>query len=80
MGLLNGLTAQPKVWSCRVRDILATLEPADRAILLDAMADEAWSSEALARALRERGLSISGPPLRAHRNLTCSCRLLATDA
>jgi hypothetical protein len=80
MGILNGLTAQPKVWSCRVRDLLAELDDSDKAILIEALADENWKAEALSRALRERGLAISGTPLRAHRNNSCSCRFLSSDA
>jgi len=77
MGLLDGMTATKKVWPCRVRQILAELEPSDRQILIDALADPAWLADPLTRALRDRGLIISSPTIRAHRQNVCSCSQVA---
>jgi hypothetical protein len=60
--------------SCKVRTILEELNDSDRDILLKAIADhEAWSSNALARALSQRGLITTEKPIRKHRNRECSC-------
>jgi Zn-dependent peptidase ImmA (M78 family) len=59
---------------CKVRTMLEQLDETDRDILLKAIADyEAWSSNALARALSQRGLITTEKPIRKHRNRECSC-------
>ena len=59
---------------CKVRTMLEQLDETDREILLKAIADhEAWSSNALARALSQRGLITTEKPIRKHRNRECSC-------
>jgi hypothetical protein len=59
---------------CKVRTILEQLADSDRDILLKALADfDAWSGNALARAMSQRGLIITEKPIRKHRNRECSC-------
>ena len=59
---------------CKVRTMLEQLDETDRDILLKAIADyEAWSSNALARALSQRGFITTEKPIRKHRNRECSC-------
>jgi hypothetical protein len=54
--------------------MLEQLDETDRDILLKAIANhEAWSSNALARALSQRGLITTEKPIRKHRNRECSC-------
>ena len=59
---------------CKVRTILEQLDENDRGILVKALADDdAWSGNALGRALSQRGLVITEKPIRKHRNRECSC-------
>ncbi len=71
--MLEGLTPPKKESRCRVRKILAELEPADVQILLQALSDEeAWSHQALSDALKERGLEVSHSSIQRHRNGKCT--------
>jgi hypothetical protein len=71
--MLEGLTPQVRKSSCKVRTILETLDTKDQAILVDAIANQAWTSTALARELTARGIAISDKPVMLHRRKECSC-------
>lgn len=65
--MLEGLTPpQPKNKS-RIADILESLDDTDRKILLKALDDKAWSANALAKALTERGLQVSDTVIQRYR-------------
>jgi len=71
--LLEDLTPPKKETRCKVRNILRDLEPGDMQILLKALGDqESWSHEALATALRERGLEVSAAGIARHRAGKCT--------
>jgi len=71
--MLEGLTPQVRKSSCKVRTILETLDTKDQAILVAAIANQEWTSTALARQLTARGITISEKPIVAHRRKVCSC-------
>ena len=74
MGLLDGLEPIKVRTSCKVRKILETLEKEDRKILETALVDyTTWNNNALARALKVRGIDIKGETLSIHRRGQCSC-------
>jgi hypothetical protein len=52
---------------------LETLDTKDQAILVAAIANEQFTSTALARQLTARGITISEKPIVAHRRKACSC-------
>lgn len=60
--------------SCKVGAIAERLDPANRQILFDAIANsDEWPVKSLAKALTDRGLQISDTPLYAHRAKSCAC-------
>lgn len=60
--------------TCKIRRILADLDEKDRAILEDALTDQMrWSANALAQALRQRGIFVSVHPILSHRKGICRC-------
>jgi DNA-binding HxlR family transcriptional regulator len=71
--MLEGLTPQVRKSSCKVRTILESLDSKDQSILVDALANEQWTGNALARELTARGIAISEKPIMLHRRKECSC-------
>ena len=71
--MLEGMEPQVKKPSCKVRTVLESLESKDQLILVSALANEQWTSTALARELRARGIAISEKPVMHHRRKECSC-------
>ena len=71
--MLEGFAPPSRHRPCRVREVLQTLEPKDQEILEKALADSAWGTKTLSKALSERGLQISETPLSKHRTGRCSC-------
>lgn len=60
--------------SCKVGAIAERLDPANRQILFDSIANaEEWPVTTLAKELTARGLQVSDTPLYAHRAKTCAC-------
>jgi hypothetical protein len=60
---------------CAVRTLMGKLDEADQTILGNALTNrDAWGHTPLARALTDRGLSISEKAIRKHRNQLCSCK------
>jgi hypothetical protein len=62
-----------KRYKCQVERLLDRLEPKDKEILIDAIADPRWSSTALLIEIRARGLSIGQNHFYIHRRKECPC-------
>ena len=74
MSLLSGMTPPTKRSSCKVRTLIATLEPKDAQILEQALADvHLWPARTLQNALSERKIIISDISIGRHRKGQCSC-------
>ena len=69
------LTLARATTPCRVRTILAGLEPDEHDRLLAAIADPSRSTIALARILTKAGSPIAEKTMRKHREGWCSCPL-----
>lgn len=72
--MLENITPPENTRGCRVGKILAELEPSDKQILEDALADTVrWSSHGLMTVLKQRGLDVSVHPIIRHRKNICQC-------
>jgi len=71
--MLEGMEPQVKKQSCKVRTILESLDAKDKEILIQALADNQWTANALARELTNRGIPISEKPVMTHKRKGCSC-------
>jgi hypothetical protein len=71
--MLEGLTPPKKLPACKVRSVIAGLEPKDQEILKKALADTQWPHSTLTHELNRRGITISEQPVRTHRIGRCSC-------
>jgi hypothetical protein len=71
--MLEGMEPRAKKSSCKVRTILESLDAKDREILVNAIANDAWTAPALARELTNRGIATSEKPIAFHRRKECSC-------
>jgi len=72
--MLEDMVPEVRVTPCKVRKVAAEMSVEDNAILTAALDNvEDWSSNALARALCQRGVIITEKPIRRHRNKECSC-------
>jgi hypothetical protein len=65
--MLEGMTPPERKTQSRINEILEKLDEKDREILLNALADKAWSGPALAKALTDRGLKISDTVIQRYR-------------
>ncbi len=74
--MLENLETARKIWPCKIRSVLETLSESDQKIMVDAIANPDWSTLGLARALTERGLPVTEPSLKRHRDNLCSCRFV----
>ena len=73
--MLEGLSKPiPNTGYCKVADIAESLEPDDRKVLLAATSDLTWPAKALARQLRERGITVSDTTILRHRRRECPCK------
>jgi hypothetical protein len=73
MSLLADLQPPAKVWPCKVRSTLATLDKADAEILSAAVMNPEWKYQALETALALRGIDLGGAIIKRHRLKGCSC-------
>lgn len=73
MGLLDDLEPPTKKRICIVGRILEELDESDRETLQNALANDKWSTNALAKALNNRGLKLNRNSLHEHRTKACSC-------
>jgi hypothetical protein len=65
--MLEGMTPPQRHRPNRIDAILEQLDASDREILLKALNDKAWSGAALAKALTDRGLTISDTVIQRYR-------------
>jgi hypothetical protein len=65
--MLENLTPPKREYKSRINEILESLDAKDREILLNALDDKAWSASALAKALTERGLTVSDTVIQRYR-------------
>lgn len=73
MSLLKGMTPPLKVRVCTVAERAKELSKEDGEILLNAIADPAWSINALVAALSSRGVTLSRTVIERHRGKHCPC-------
>lgn len=71
--MLEGITPTTRQYPCKVRTILNSLSETDKAILVEALENPAWTNSALTAALNERGLKISRYSIDSHTGKVCSC-------
>lgn len=72
--MLDGLQPPKRVFSCRVRSVLETLEAKDKKILETALASvDLWPARTLSNELKKRGLVLSDSAISTHRKTACSC-------
>jgi hypothetical protein len=71
--MLEGLAPKKRTTECIVMRKAKELEPADYAILMEAIDDPKWTSHGLSRALRERGLVMHKDAIGEHRKGVCAC-------
>jgi len=76
MSLADALTdelAAKKSQGCGVGKLLGALPKPDRAALLEAMVNPAYTAPAITRALAAEGHKVSNFTMRAHRRSDCPC-------
>ena len=73
MSILKGMTPPVKVRVCTVAERAKELSKEDGEILLNAIADPAWSINALIVALSARGVLLSRTTIERHRGKRCPC-------
>ena len=73
--MLEGMTPpKSKAIYCKIADISAELEEADRAIFMQAIdSPDQWGANTLSTQLRQRGISVADTTITKHRNKTCAC-------
>ena len=72
--MLDGLQPPKRVWNCRVRSVLETLDAKDKKILETALASlELWPARTLSNELKRRGVALSDSAIAIHRKGACSC-------
>ena len=71
--MLQGLQPPVKEALCPLMKRIADLEKKDAEAVLSYLADERWTSGALAAALSENGFVISDTPIWRHRAKRCAC-------
>lgn len=72
--MLEDLTPHDRRTSCKVREVIETLEPTDQDILKKYLQDwDNWSSNGLSKGLASKGIRISANTIMKHRTGTCSC-------
>lgn len=72
--MLENLEPNQRYYRCNVNELVNSLEPADKKILEDAIADEKkWTSYGLHAALKARGIKLNDKAINKHRLGECSC-------
>ena len=72
--MLDGLQPPQRVYNCRVRSVLETLDAKDKKILESAIASaDLWPARTLSNALKQRGMVLSDGAISQHRKGSCSC-------
>ena len=74
MSLLTNLTPPKRLFHCKVRTLLQTLDDKDAQILKQAVEDiQGWPARTLQNALEARGVVLSDLTINRHRKKLCSC-------
>jgi hypothetical protein len=73
MGLLDNLEPPSQKKTCPFGKILESLDATDQSKLVEALANDKWSSLALTNALKERGIVTNRHSLHDHRTRVCLC-------
>ena len=72
--MLEGLEPPKRIYSCRVRSVLETLDAKDKKIFEVAIQSfDLWPARTLSNALKQRGLVLSDGAIAQHRKGSCSC-------
>jgi hypothetical protein len=72
--MLDGLQPPERVYNCRVRSVLETLDAKDKKILETALDSlDLWPVRTLSIELKRRGLVLSDSAIANHRRGSCSC-------
>jgi hypothetical protein len=72
--MLDGLQPPQRVYNCRVRSVLETLDAKDKKILETALDSlDLWPVRTLSIELKRRGLVLSDSAIANHRRGSCSC-------
>lgn len=71
--MLEDLKQPEYVRPCAVRTVLATLNAADKKILVDAVMDQSWGMSTLELALAAKGITLGQGAIKRHRFGSCSC-------
>lgn len=58
---------------CGVAKVLTHLEGSDLEAVINALADDSFTGESIAEALRDEGFQIMGQTVQRHRRGMCSC-------
>jgi hypothetical protein len=74
--MLEGMKPPPnRAYSCRVAQVMAQLDQADKDILTQALnAIESWPARTLSNELKKRNVSLADTTITRHRQLICQCR------
>ena len=71
--MLENMKPTARLYPCKIRSILDSLDEKDKKVLLDALDSPLWNIGALTTALNERGLKISRYSVNSHTRKQCSC-------
>jgi hypothetical protein len=72
--MLDGLQPPQRIYNCRVRSVLETLDAKDKKILETALDSlDLWPVRTLSIELKRRGLVLSDSAIANHRRGSCSC-------
>jgi hypothetical protein len=71
--MLENMKPTARLYPCKIRSILDSLDEKDKKVLLDALDSPLWNTGALTTALNERGLKISRYSVNSHTRKQCSC-------
>lgn len=71
--MLENLGQNRRVYSCRVREVMADLDDKDKLIFENALATKGWGAATLSRQLRDLGIHIADSSITRHRQGNCSC-------
>lgn len=74
MGLLENFEPPARKFPCKIATELSKLQAADKAVLVEALADEKkWPAKTLSNALKARGIQLVDSTISRHRQGHCSC-------
>ena len=71
--MLENLEPKKPKRTCKIAELMNSLDKKDKEILIQALANPDWTSKGLARELTARGLAISETPIYRHRRKECPC-------